>query len=230
MTVAPARSASPDSRLDTAARIFRGALAFNAALTVFWFVTFLAGGSFFFSDYTVNAATLGRVFVGVLVFNVIWGGIWWAIKAALLRWFVGFSSEESAATRSRRAWTVPTTSAPSLQRYSERRIRITDMIGRRGRFITLAPAGFYYLYVRGRAGSQTPNAFASAFFQDNLLERSLQLDLPRLLLRQRLRRRVLLRSAVARHGRRARARQLPADLDAVGGLQVRDGADRGAAR
>ena len=112
MAVAPARSASPDSRLDTAARIFRGALVFNAALTVFWFVTFLAGGSFFFSDYTINAATLGRVLVGVLVFNVIWGGIWWAIKAALL----GGSSASRGrigGTRSRRGWTVPTMSPPS---------------------------------------------------------------------------------------------------------------------
>ncbi len=167
MAVAPARSASRDSRLDTAARIFRGALVFNAALTVFWFVTFLAGGSFFFSDYTVNAATFGRVLVGVLVFNVIWGGIWWAIKAALLRWFVGFSREDrrdAFSSRMDRPYDV----AALVQRYSERRIRITDMIGRRGRFITLATAGFYYLYVQVEQ-NQTPT-FASAFFQDNLLD------------------------------------------------------------
>ena len=58
--------------------------------------------------------------------------------------------------------------AALVQRYSERRIRITDMIGRRGRFITLATAGFYYLYVQVEQ-NQTPS-FASAFFQDNLLD------------------------------------------------------------
>ena len=105
----------------------------------------------------------------MLVFNVIWGGIWWAIKTALL----GGSSASparSGGTRSHRGWTGPTTSSTSCSRYSERRIRITDMIGRRGRFITLATAGFYYLYVQVEQ-NQTPN-FASAFFQDNLLDGS----------------------------------------------------------
>jgi hypothetical protein len=35
-----------------------------------------------------------------------------------------------------------------LGRYSERRIRITDMIGRRGRFVTLGVMGFLYIYGR----------------------------------------------------------------------------------
>jgi transposase len=51
-------------------------------------------------------------------------------------------------------------------RYSERRIRITDMIGRRGRFITLAMAGFFYMYSRVQT-EQTAN-FATLFLQDNL--------------------------------------------------------------
>jgi CDP-diglyceride synthetase len=55
-----------------------------------------------------------------------------------------------------------------VSRYSERRIRISDMIGRRGRFITLATAAFYYLYVQV-AQNQTED-FASAFFADNLLD------------------------------------------------------------
>ena len=35
-----------------------------------------------------------------------------------------------------------------LGRYSERRIRITDMIGRRGRFVTIGIMGFLYIYGR----------------------------------------------------------------------------------
>ena len=37
---------------------------------------------------------LARVAWGVLVFNVLWGLAWYGIKAALLRWFVGFSKDE----------------------------------------------------------------------------------------------------------------------------------------
>ena len=136
----------PDSRRRTADLIFRGALAFNAALTVFWLATY-AGGSFFFRDYRVDWETAGRILSGVLFFYVIWGVIWWAIKGALLRYFVGFTREErrdAFSSRMDRPYDV----SDLVGRYSERRIRITDMIGRRGRFMTLAGAGIYYLYVQ----------------------------------------------------------------------------------
>ena len=167
-TDASARALAPaDSRRRTADLIFRGALAFNGALTLFWLVTFLTGGSFFFKDYTVNWELASRILSGVLFFYVIWGVIWWAVKTALLRWFVGFSKEErrdAFSSRMDRPYDV----ADLVRRHSERRIRITDMIGRRGRFITLAAAGFYYLYVQV-AQQQNPN-FATAFFQENLLD------------------------------------------------------------
>jgi hypothetical protein len=115
----------------------------------------------------VDAGTIGRVLGGVMFFYVIWGVIWWAVKAALLRWFVGFTRDErrdAFSSRMDREYDVDAL----VRRYSERRIRITDMIGRRGRFITLAAAGFYYLYVQVRQ-SQNP-AFATLFFGDNLLD------------------------------------------------------------
>ena len=156
-----------DSRHRTANIIFRGALAFNTALTAFWLVTFMAGGSFFFHDYRVNWETAGRIASGVLFFNVIWGVIWWGIKGALLRYFVGFSSQDrrdAFSSRMDRPYEV----GELVARYSERRIRITDMIGRRGRFITLAAAGFFYLY---QQVAQNQNAnFATMFFGDNLLD------------------------------------------------------------
>src|SRR4029078_11780939 len=46
--------------------------------------------------------------------------------------------------------------------------RIADMIGRRGRFITLGMAGFFYLYSRV-AADHTPT-FATMFLQDNLFD------------------------------------------------------------
>jgi hypothetical protein len=168
MTDALSQALAPaDRRRRTSDLVFRGALAFNAALTVFWLVTFIGGGSSFFKDYTVNLETIGRIFFGVLFFYVIWGVIWWAIKGAMLRRFVGFSAQETRdafSSRTDRPYDV----ADLVSRYSERRIRITDMVGRRGRFITIAAAGFYYLYVQV---SQEQNAnFATAFFQDNLLD------------------------------------------------------------
>ena len=51
--------------------------------------------------------------------------------------------------------------ADLVQRHSERRIRIVDMIGRRGRFITLGIAGFFYLYVQ--LGAEPTANFATKF-------------------------------------------------------------------
>ena len=123
---------------------------------MFWLATFLGGGSFFFKDYSVNWETATRIFSGVLFLYVMWGVIWWAIKTALLRWFVGFTKQErrdAFSSRMDRPYDV----ADLVSRFSERRIRITDMIGRRGRFITLAVAGFYYLYLQV-ATSRTPTS------------------------------------------------------------------------
>jgi hypothetical protein len=168
MTDNVAQAAAPaDSRLRTASIIYRGALAFNGALSVFWLATFFSGGSFFFKDYSVNWDTATRVFFGVMFLYVIWGVIWWAIKGALLRYFVGFTKQErrdAFSSRMDRPYDV----GDLVSRYSERRIRITDMIGRRGRFLTLAAAGFYYLYAQV-AQEQNPD-FASKAFQENLLD------------------------------------------------------------
>jgi hypothetical protein len=167
MPTTSAARATADSRLRTADLIFRGAFVFNAVLTLFWLVTYLSDSRYFFRDYTVNLQTVGRILGGVMFFYVIWGVIWWAIKTALLRWFVGFTREErrdAFSSRMDRPYDV----ASLVQRYSERRIRITDMIGRRGRFITLGAAGFYYLYVQVQ--QQQNDSFATAFFGDNLLD------------------------------------------------------------
>ena len=156
-----------EGRRRTARIIYRGALAFNGALTLFWLITFLRGGSFFVHDYRIGWDSAVRILSGVLFFYVIWGVIWWAIKTALLRWFVGFTRQErrdAFSSRMDRPYDVD----DLVTRYSERRIRITDMIGRRGRFITLATAAFYYLYVQTR--QQQNENFAAAFFQENLFD------------------------------------------------------------
>jgi hypothetical protein len=168
----PHLAASPDTafaqRRRTADRIFRGALAFNGALTLFWLASLASGiDTPFFHSYTVTREALVRVVVGVAVFNVLWGLAWYGIKALLLNKFVGFSKEERRQAFSSRM-DVPFDVAAFVARHSERRIRIADMVGRRGRFVMLAMAGFFYMYLQVAA---KPSAgFATVFLQDNLFD------------------------------------------------------------
>jgi hypothetical protein len=58
--------------------------------------------------------------------------------------------------------------AALVARHSERRIRIADMVGRRGRFLMLAAAGFFYMYL---AVTDEPSPrFVSQFLYDNLFD------------------------------------------------------------
>jgi hypothetical protein len=168
MVTAAAGLGVADTRRRTADRIFRGALMFNAALTVYWVVVAVTGrGTMFFPHYAIDSGTAGRLAGGIGVFYVLWGFIWYAIKGVLLRRFVGFSKAEVRLAYSSRM-NAPFDVAAFTSRYSERRIRIADMIGRRGRFITLAAAGFYYLYTQ--VASNPSKDFAVLFLQDNLFD------------------------------------------------------------
>ena len=155
-------------RRRTADWIFRGALIFNAALTLFWLVMLAVGGNaYFFATYAVTRERLAQVFTGILIFNVAWGFIWYGVKTLLLRLWVGFSKEERRQAFSSRMH-APFEVAAFVAQHAERRIRIADMIGRRGRFITLGMAAFFYLYSRV-AAEHTPR-FATMFLQDNLFD------------------------------------------------------------
>ena len=160
--------ASADPRAITARRVFLGALAFNLLLTLFWLTSFVTGrGTAIFAEYRITAQSLRNVALGVLFLYVAWGLVWWGIKSALLRRLVGFTKEErrdAFSSRMDRDYDV----AKLTSKYSERRIRIVDMIGRRGRFITLVSFGFYSLYLNVLNNPQ-PN-FAVAFAGDNLFE------------------------------------------------------------
>ena len=157
-----------DRRRRTADRIFRGALIFNTALTLFWLVMLTArGNAYFFSTYDVTRQRLAQVFTGILIFSVIWGFIWYGVKTLLLKYWVGFSREERRQAFSSRMH-APFEVEALISKHSERRIRIADMIGRRGRFITLGMAGFFYLYLQVASG-HTPK-FATMFLQDNLFD------------------------------------------------------------
>jgi hypothetical protein len=156
------------NRRRTADQIYLAALAFNGALTAFWIVSLVSGfDSPVFSTHTVDGQALVRVAVGVLVFYVLWGLIWYGVKTLLLAKFVGFSKEERRQAFSSRM-DKPFDVGTFVARHSERRIRIADMIGRRGRFVTLAMAGFFYMYLDVTGN---PSAgFATRFLQDNLFD------------------------------------------------------------
>lgn len=165
-------AATPDAvllaRRRTADRVFRGTLIFNLALTLYWVIAAIVGsGGPFFGDLGISWTTAGTVAFGVLFFYVIWGFIWWGIKAALLKYWAGFSKEERRQAFSSRM-DAPFDVAAFVSRHSERRIRIIDMVGRRGRFITLMTAGFYYLYKR--VDTEQTSAFATLVLKDNLLD------------------------------------------------------------
>jgi len=155
-------------RRRTADRIFKGALIFNSALTVFWVAMLATGGNaFFFQSYDISREALARIFSTILFFYVLWGFIWYGVKTLLLKFFVHFSKDERRQAFSSRM-KQPFEVSDLVSRHSERRIRIVDMIGRRGRFITLALAGFSYMYAR--VAAEPGAGFATMFLQDNLFD------------------------------------------------------------
>jgi hypothetical protein len=164
----PLPSESFQARRRTADRVFRGALLFNAVLTAFWlFVLITKSDPVFFETYDINRAALVRIAFGIGFFYVVWGFLWYGVKSLLLKYVVGFSKEERRQAFSSRM-DQPFDVSAFVARHSERRIRIVDMIGRRGRFITLAAAGFFYLY--GRVAAEPSPDFARMFLQDNLFD------------------------------------------------------------
>jgi hypothetical protein len=132
-------------------RFFRGSLALTGALTATWLFFVVTGrdGGPAFKGYQINLEAVARVAVGLTIMAVLWGWLWYGIKRLLLRKLAGFSTAElQAVFRSRMA--EPFDLEALLQRHSERRVRIADMIGRRGRFLTMGMAGFLYIYSRIR--------------------------------------------------------------------------------
>jgi hypothetical protein len=145
-SVAPAPA---DHHLRTARRVFQASLLWACALTAFWAVVMVLGPERapIFGKYRIDKQAIGTVLFGFLFFSVLWGAIWWGIRALLLRKFVGLSKEEVREVFTSRMH-QPFDLSRYLARYSERRIRITDMIGRRGRFVTIGVMGFLYIYGR----------------------------------------------------------------------------------
>jgi hypothetical protein len=157
-----------EDRHRLANRIYRAAFGVTVALTAFAALSFFTGiGHRFTGDIRFDQRTIASVFLGAVVLNVVLGFIWWGIKSLLLKYVAGFDREERRAAFSSRM-DQPFDVEALTARHSERRIRIIDMVGRRGRFMVLGLTGFFYLYLR--VGTERPDNFATAFLSANFLD------------------------------------------------------------
>ncbi len=153
----------------TADAVFRGALAVAIVITTIWlfFVATGKDGGPVFNGYRVSRQAVERVLWGFTIVYVLWGWLWYGVKVLLLRRFVGLTKEEVRSVFKSRMNT-PFDLTALLGRYSERRIRIADMIGRRGRFLTMGLLGFWYIYVEV---AQAPKpSFMVRGLQENLFD------------------------------------------------------------
>ncbi|HVO12072.1 MAG TPA: hypothetical protein VMX54_15130 [Vicinamibacteria bacterium] len=166
---APEVASAWADRRRLADRVFRGALAATGLLTLVWLFFVVSGrdGGALFHGYQVTTEAVGRVAVGFVVGTVLWGWLWYGVKRLLLRKLAGLSGDEcSRVFRSRLH--EPFDLRGLLAGRSERRVRIADMVGRRGRFLILGLAGFSYVATHV-AASPRPD-FLVAGFGENLLD------------------------------------------------------------
>ena len=139
-----------------AQRYFHASLWLTSVLTAVWLYFVVTGrdGGPAFKGYQLSLEAVVRVAIGFAIMTVLWGWLWYGIKSLLLRKLAGFSKEELRAVfRSRMG--EPFDLVALLGRHSERRVRIADLVGRRGRFMTIGLLGYGYVYSRV-ASAPTP--------------------------------------------------------------------------
>jgi hypothetical protein len=147
----------------------RASVALTACLTAVWLFFVVTGrdGGTVFKGYQVDLEAVVRVAVGLSIMTVLWGWLWYGVKRLLLRKLAGFWEEELRAVfRSRLA--EPFDLGALLRSHSERRVRIADMIGRRGRFFTIGLLAYGYIYSRVRS-APTPD-FLFVGLQESLFD------------------------------------------------------------
>jgi len=124
-------------------------------------------GGALFSGYRPDRDTLARITAFTAVFMLSYGWLWYRVRQALLRRVAGLSEIELRSVFESRM-DRPFDLHAILAVHSERRIRVIDMIGRRGRSLTLASVYMAYVYLRIASGSEP--RFLTAAVADGLLD------------------------------------------------------------
>ncbi len=165
----PKTETAGDTQPAAARRIFLACLLYTSAALLVWlfFALTRRGGGLFFRNYELNRETVVRIAMSFAIFWIGWGWLWYRLKRRLLRRVVGLSEQELAENFASRMGT-PFDLSALLARHSERRIRIVDMITRRGRTMIPLLAGFLFFYFHI---SKNPGPESLAFgIQDNFLD------------------------------------------------------------
>jgi hypothetical protein len=138
-----------------------------ALMTLPWAFLNLTGGDggLFFQQYGITREGLLGLLAGFLVFWVFWSWLFYRLKRLLLR-RAGLGAAELAQVFSNRLEGFEL--EPLLASHSERKVRVADMVGRRGRTAAAAFMGFYFVY-RGIGAKPSPESLAFGL-NSNLLE------------------------------------------------------------
>ena len=144
--VLPPAEAAPDPHAAAARRVFLGRSSTPSPARrsgSSWWPPQKDGGVYF-RRYNIDKETLIAVAGGFLVFWIAWGWLWYRFKRFLLRKVAGLTKEEMVPVFDSRMRGRPFDLKGLLARHSERRIRIVDMIARRGRTVPGALTGFFF--------------------------------------------------------------------------------------
>jgi len=127
-------------------RVFLGCTAYAILATLVWLYLVISqrDGGVLFRQYNITWQSVVSVLGAILIFWVIWSGLWYWIKRRLLR-KLGFTAAELEAVFSTRDSHFELREI--ISKYPERKIRVLDMIGRRGRAAVMALVGFVILYL-----------------------------------------------------------------------------------
>ncbi|RPI21031.1 MAG: hypothetical protein EHM61_25725 [Acidobacteria bacterium] len=148
-------------------RIFLACTFYTVLATLVWlyFVISQRDGGVLFRQYNITWESVASVLGAIFIFWCGWSGLWYWIKRRLLR-RLGLSKEELDAVFSTRDGDFRLQELTA--KYPERKIRILDMIGRRGRAAIMATVGFVILYLAIR---KSPGPESLAFgIQNNFFE------------------------------------------------------------
>lgn len=158
-------------RVRTVRRVFFVCLGYTSALTVFWLYLMFSGRQNvpFFPQYRTSVEQLAQLAWFFAIFFIAVGYLFYVLKYWLLKKYVGLDAAELKMVFSNRLSGFDLDAL--LARHSERRLRIADMIGRRGRWAPLALVGFLlvYLYVRQNPGPESLLFGVQASLIDGLL-------------------------------------------------------------